>query len=177
MPRGLVVLGAGAEINPDQVQAELVQAVREQIGAVAALRTVHVVPGLPKTRSGKMLRKRYMASPTAETNPTLACGPVVAAFTEGCAAVRLGRSRRMPPARRMFTTSGGSSAPNRHSPGTAKQHNRTAGRADHDRAEPITAMCSVFLTLIMFRRPAPTTHSRRSVHAKRFLLRNTDSYH
>ncbi|MGY1901042.1 AMP-binding enzyme [Nocardia gipuzkoensis] len=76
MPRGLVALGAGAEINPDQVQAELVQAVREQIGAVAALRTVHVVPGLPKTRSGNMLRKRYMASPTAETNPTLACRPV-----------------------------------------------------------------------------------------------------
>ena len=31
--------------------------VREQIGAVAALREVSVVPALPKTRSGKILRK------------------------------------------------------------------------------------------------------------------------
>jgi propionyl-CoA synthetase len=30
--------------------------VREQIGAVAALRRVDVVAGLPKTRSGKILR-------------------------------------------------------------------------------------------------------------------------
>lgn len=31
--------------------------VREQIGAVAAFREVAVVGGLPKTRSGKILRK------------------------------------------------------------------------------------------------------------------------
>ena len=31
--------------------------VREQIGAVAAFRDVDVVGGLPKTRSGKILRK------------------------------------------------------------------------------------------------------------------------
>ena len=33
------------------------QLVRDQIGAVAALRDVAVVPALPKTRSGKILRK------------------------------------------------------------------------------------------------------------------------
>ena len=37
--------------------AELVKMVREQIGAVAALKEVSVVAALPKTRSGKILRK------------------------------------------------------------------------------------------------------------------------
>jgi propionyl-CoA synthetase len=57
VPRALVVLTAGAAIAPEQLATELVAAVREQIGAVAALRQVDVVPGLPKTRSGKILRK------------------------------------------------------------------------------------------------------------------------
>jgi propionyl-CoA synthetase len=39
------------------LQAELVAAVRDSIGAVAALRTVVIVPALPKTRSGKILRR------------------------------------------------------------------------------------------------------------------------
>jgi propionyl-CoA synthetase len=52
VPRGLVVLKAGATVDP----AELVALVREQIGAVAALRRVDIVAGLPKTRSGKILR-------------------------------------------------------------------------------------------------------------------------
>ncbi|OYO16116.1 propionyl-CoA synthetase [Enemella evansiae] len=56
-PRGLVVLKEGAETDPDQVIAELVQAVREEIGAVASLRRIDVVAALPKTRSGKILRK------------------------------------------------------------------------------------------------------------------------
>ena len=57
VPKGYVVLKAGVEIDPDQLQAELVAAVRDSIGAVAALRTVVVVPALPKTRSGKILRR------------------------------------------------------------------------------------------------------------------------
>ena len=57
VPRGFVVLKAGVDADPAQLQAELVQAVRDQIGAVAALRQVDVVPGLPKTRSGKILRR------------------------------------------------------------------------------------------------------------------------
>lgn len=56
-PRGLVVLKEGAETDPDQVIAELVQAVRDEIGAVASLRRIDVVAALPKTRSGKILRK------------------------------------------------------------------------------------------------------------------------
>ena len=38
------------------VAGELVQRVRDEIGAVASLRRVDVVAALPKTRSGKILR-------------------------------------------------------------------------------------------------------------------------
>jgi propionyl-CoA synthetase len=57
VPRGFVVLKAGVDADPAVLQADLVQAVRDQIGAVAALRRVDVVPALPKTRSGKILRR------------------------------------------------------------------------------------------------------------------------
>jgi propionyl-CoA synthetase len=57
VPRGFVVLKAGSDVDPDRLRNELVQAVRDQIGAVAALRQVDVVAALPKTRSGKILRK------------------------------------------------------------------------------------------------------------------------
>ncbi len=57
VPRGFVVLKAGIEADDAAVAAELVQLVRDQIGAVAALRQVDVVAALPKTRSGKILRK------------------------------------------------------------------------------------------------------------------------
>jgi propionyl-CoA synthetase len=56
VPRGFVVLKAGVSTEPSVVVAELVQRVRDEIGAVAALRRVDVVPALPKTRSGKILR-------------------------------------------------------------------------------------------------------------------------
>ncbi len=57
VPRGFVVLKAGVDGDPAAIAAELVQLVRDQIGAVAALRRVDVVGALPKTRSGKILRK------------------------------------------------------------------------------------------------------------------------
>ncbi len=57
VPRGFVVLKSGVEIAPDQLRAELVTMMREEIGAVASFREVEVVGGLPKTRSGKILRK------------------------------------------------------------------------------------------------------------------------
>ncbi|MFB4318612.1 propionyl-CoA synthetase [Actinomadura sp. 21ATH] len=56
VPRGFVVLKSGAEIDPAELREELVRMVREQIGPVAAIKEVAVVPGLPKTRSGKILR-------------------------------------------------------------------------------------------------------------------------
>jgi len=57
VPRAFVVLKSGAEIDPAQLQAEIVASIRDQIGPVAALKEVVVVPGLPKTRSGKILRR------------------------------------------------------------------------------------------------------------------------
>ncbi len=57
VPRGLVVLKAGVTTDPDDIGRELVAMVRSEIGAVAAFKDVAVVGGLPKTRSGKILRK------------------------------------------------------------------------------------------------------------------------
>ncbi|PXY21295.1 propionyl-CoA synthetase [Prauserella muralis] len=57
LPRGFVVLKAGADIAEEQLREELVAAVRADIGPVAAFRDVSVVDALPKTRSGKILRK------------------------------------------------------------------------------------------------------------------------
>ena len=57
VPRGFVVLKAGVSREDDELRAELVQLVRDRIGAVASLKDVAVVAALPKTRSGKILRK------------------------------------------------------------------------------------------------------------------------
>jgi propionyl-CoA synthetase len=57
VPRGFVVLKAGVDRDEEQLRSELVQLVRDQVGAVASLKDVAVVPALPKTRSGKILRK------------------------------------------------------------------------------------------------------------------------
>jgi len=57
LPRGFVVLKTGVTDDPDDIARELVAMVRDEIGAVAAFKEVTVVGGLPKTRSGKILRK------------------------------------------------------------------------------------------------------------------------
>ena len=56
LPVGFLVLKAGVAKEPDQVVAEVVKLVRERIGPVAAFKQATVVPRLPKTRSGKILR-------------------------------------------------------------------------------------------------------------------------
>ena len=56
-PVGYVVLKAGEVRDPEELRAELVKMVRDEIGAVATFRDCTVVQGLPKTRSGKILRK------------------------------------------------------------------------------------------------------------------------
>ena len=57
IPLALVVAKTGEAIEHFQLKHEVVQMVREQIGAVASLRDVVTVQRLPKTRSGKILRK------------------------------------------------------------------------------------------------------------------------
>ncbi|MDI3326372.1 AMP-binding protein [Pontibacterium granulatum] len=56
LPVGLIVLKAGEEIEEEQLEKELVQMVRDQVGALACFRRALVVQRLPKTRSGKILR-------------------------------------------------------------------------------------------------------------------------
>lgn len=57
IPFATVVLKNGAEISEENLEKEIVKTVREKIGAVACLKNVAVVKRLPKTRSGKILRK------------------------------------------------------------------------------------------------------------------------
>ncbi|MFE8072221.1 propionyl-CoA synthetase [Marinobacteraceae bacterium S3BR75-40.1] len=64
VPLGLVVLKDGHDPDPLQLESELVAQVREKIGAVACFKRAIVVERLPKTRSGKILRRtlRQMAN-------------------------------------------------------------------------------------------------------------------
>ena len=57
VPVGFVVLKDGIEISQDQMQEELIAIIRREIGAVAYFRQSGIVKRLPKTRSGKILRK------------------------------------------------------------------------------------------------------------------------
>ncbi|MEK9663744.1 MAG: propionyl-CoA synthetase [Candidatus Nanopelagicales bacterium] len=59
IPRAFVVLKAG--VDGEGIEDEIVALVRERIGPVAALRQVSVVAALPKTRSGKILRRSMRA--------------------------------------------------------------------------------------------------------------------
>jgi propionyl-CoA synthetase len=79
LPRGFVVLKAGAADDPDQVAEQLVAKVRDEIGPVAAFREVTVVDALPKTRSGKILRKtmREIADGKEATVPSTIEDPAV----------------------------------------------------------------------------------------------------
>ena len=57
LPIGLVVLKDGADVETATLEKELVALIRAEIGAVAAFKKAMVVLRLPKTRSGKILRK------------------------------------------------------------------------------------------------------------------------
>jgi propionyl-CoA synthetase len=56
VPVGFIVLKAGVTKDQAQIVKEVVQMVRDRIGAVASFKTATVVKRLPKTRSGKILR-------------------------------------------------------------------------------------------------------------------------
>ena len=57
VPMGLVLLKDGINIGAEDLQAELVQMVRDNVGAIANFKRALVVSRLPKTRSGKILRQ------------------------------------------------------------------------------------------------------------------------
>jgi propionyl-CoA synthetase len=60
-PLGFVVLKSGVTRPHAEIVAELVKAVRDQVGPVASFRQALVIARLPKTRSGKVLRKTMRA--------------------------------------------------------------------------------------------------------------------
>ena len=57
VPFGLVVIKNGVTQSDDDLITELKQRVRDDIGAIASLKGLIIVERLPKTRSGKILRK------------------------------------------------------------------------------------------------------------------------
>ncbi|WP_062994364.1 AMP-binding protein [Nocardia mikamii] len=67
LPIAYVVLKNGVDIELAQLRAEIIARVREQIGAIATLHDVTVVRALPKTRSGKILRRTIRQIASGET--------------------------------------------------------------------------------------------------------------
>jgi len=68
LPMGLVVLKSGHQDTPELHQ-QLIQLVRDGVGAIACLHEVLVVNRLPKTRSGKILRAALRKLADGETFP------------------------------------------------------------------------------------------------------------
>ena len=56
-PLALVLIKNGVEVDDTILEAELVAMVRQEIGALACFKKAVIVKRLPKTRSGKILRK------------------------------------------------------------------------------------------------------------------------
>ncbi|MGP5025690.1 acetate--CoA ligase [Glutamicibacter ardleyensis] len=76
---GYVVLKSGVDTDEETLKKEIVALVRQHIGPVADFREVSVVAGLPKTRSGKILRKtmRQIADGEEYTVPSTIEDPAV----------------------------------------------------------------------------------------------------
>ncbi|MBF6165459.1 AMP-binding protein [Streptomyces gardneri] len=66
-PLAYVVLKSGVDIDPDRLRDELIERVRAQVGAIATLHDAIIVTALPKTRSGKILRKTIRQITSGET--------------------------------------------------------------------------------------------------------------
>ena len=82
-----VTLNAGEE-GSDELRKELVKEVRHDIGALAAPEKIHFTPALPKTRSGKIMRRILRKIAEGETSgfgdtSTLADPGVVDSLLEG----------------------------------------------------------------------------------------------
>ena len=78
-PIGLVVMKDNHHNDELELETELTQLVRDQIGAVAYFRNAILVKRLPKTRSGKILRKtmRMMADGAPFTIPSTIDDPAI----------------------------------------------------------------------------------------------------
>jgi propionyl-CoA synthetase len=79
IPVGFVVLKAGADHEESDLEKELIGMVRQKIGPVAAFKRAVIAKRLPKTRSGKILRKimRAIADKRPYTPPSTIEDPAV----------------------------------------------------------------------------------------------------
>jgi propionyl-CoA synthetase len=79
VPCGFVVIKAGVNRPPSEIEQELVLLVREKIGPVASFKIAMVVARLPKTRSGKILRgtMKKIADRDAWTMPATIDDPAI----------------------------------------------------------------------------------------------------
>jgi propionyl-CoA synthetase len=79
VPCGFIVLKAGVNRPPTEIERECVALVREKIGPVAAFKLAITVGRLPKTRSGKILRgtMKKIADGEAWTMPATIDDPVI----------------------------------------------------------------------------------------------------
>ncbi len=96
VPVGLVVLKAGVEREHEDIINEIIAKVREDIGAVAAFKQAVVIKRLPKTRSGKVLRKtmRSIANGEDYAMPATIDDPaILAEITEGLATLGYPRNQ------------------------------------------------------------------------------------
>ena len=57
VPVGLACLNAGCNRDYSEICNEIIDLIRKEIGPVASFKKVAIVQALPKTRSGKILRK------------------------------------------------------------------------------------------------------------------------
>jgi propionyl-CoA synthetase len=81
LPIGLLILKDGVQLPPSQLEAEVVQMVRQAIGAFANFKRAVVVSRLPKTRSGKILRQimRKIADDVPYESPATIDDPMILA--------------------------------------------------------------------------------------------------
>ncbi|MEZ5549322.1 MAG: propionyl-CoA synthetase [Pseudomonadales bacterium] len=79
VPLALLLLKDGVNIDADALERELVQMVRQSVGAFANFRRAVVVQRLPKTRSGKILRQvlRRMLDGKSYSAPSTIDDPAV----------------------------------------------------------------------------------------------------
>ena len=79
VPCGFIVLKAGVNRHPAEIEKEIVALVREKIGPVAAFKLAVTVNRLPKTRSGKILRgtMKKIADREAWSMPATIDDPVI----------------------------------------------------------------------------------------------------
>jgi propionyl-CoA synthetase len=83
-PIGFVLIKNGVDVDEATLEEELVASVRKEIGAVACFKRAIIVQRLPKTRSGKILRKllRQIADGQDYTIPSTIDDPVSLAEIE-----------------------------------------------------------------------------------------------